>query len=111
DADRMFDDWQLLVALLLGFLDPAFHVPDRLQIFVELAAIALPERALQVRDFRDDRVEDAAILFDARAPRRRVGASTVAEQPLEDRAGIVLHRHRGRLAAPADGAGVVARIT
>ena len=107
----MRDQRQFLVALLLGFLDAAFHVPDRVEIFVELAAIALPEGALQVSHFRRDRVENAAILLDAREPRLRVGASGVAEQPLEHRARVVLHRQRRRVAPPADGAGVVAGVT
>ena len=48
------------------------------------------------------RVENAAIGLRTRQARGRIGALTVAEEPLEDRARIVLHRQRRRRRAPGD---------
>ena len=56
-------------------------------------------------------IEDAPLPFEHRQPRGGVCALAVAEEPLEDRARIVLNGQRRRLAAPGDGVGVGAAIT
>ena len=50
DAGRMIDDRQILVVLLFGELNPPLHVANRVEILGELRAVALPKRALQMRD-------------------------------------------------------------
>ena len=108
-AGRMVDDRQLARALFFGAGNPALDVTDRVEIFHELHAVAGANRSAQALRFRDHRVEHAAILADARAPRLRRGAAAVPEQPLEDDARVAFGRERRVRAAPGDGVGIRTR--
>ena len=57
-------------------------------------------------DLTGDDVEHAAVVTNAGQARRRVRRSAIAEQPLEHRARIVLHRQRSRRILPRDGVGI-----
>ncbi len=109
NAGRMIDAGQFLAALLLGFLNPPFDVANRVEILDQLHAVALPERALQARDFVANGVEQAAVLPDAPLTHPWIGAAAVAEQPFEDGARIVLGRQRRARSEPGDRVGVGAR--
>ena len=106
NARRVIDDRQLPAALLLRLLDAPLDVANRVEVLDQLGAIARAERALQRRRLLDHRVEDALVLLDASAPRLRIRAAAVAEQPLEHRARVVLRRQRRVRAAPGDRVGV-----
>ena len=103
---RPFHHRQLAVRLRFRPLDAALDVAHRGQVVGQLGAVRRPQPLLQARHLAGHRVEDAAVLAPPRAPRRRVGARPVAEQPLEERAGIALHRQRGGRRAPGEGADV-----
>ena len=94
---------QLQVVLLLRPLDPPLDVAHRLGVLVELHLVVHAEFALQVGELAGHRVEQALVLAHPRQTRLAVGAAAVAEEGLEDRARIPLHRQRLRLAAPRDG--------
>ena len=66
---------------------------------VSLARSPGPRRRCSRATSCVSRVEDAAVLLHAGQPRAGVGAVAVAEQPLEHRARIVLHRQRRRRAS------------
>ena len=110
NPERGRDVGQRLVHLGLGLLDAALDVAHRVEVLAELVAVAGAEVAAQVRHLVGHRVEEAAVLLDAREPGRGVGAAGVAEQPLEDRPRVGLHGQRRRRAAPADGVGVGAGV-
>ena len=77
---------------------------------VSFAAVGRPEPPLQPLHFLDERIEDAAIVLDAREARRLRRVVAVAEQPLEHRARLVLHRQRRRRVAPRQRVGVGAAV-
>ena len=99
-AGRTRRQLQVLVALaLLGALDAPLDLAHVLEILRHRLAIRRAELQLQARPLRlRDRVEDAAVLLDARQPLGR--AAALAEHPLEHLARIDLHRHRRRRRAP-----------
>src|SRR5439155_27203942 len=99
-ALRLLDGRQLEVGLLLRLLDAALHVADRFGVFVDLDAIIRPEIALEARQLRRDRIENALVLPQARFARLAIGAAAVAEEALEHDAWIPFHRQRLRRAAP-----------
>ena len=61
-----------------------------------LHLILRAELLLEARQLLGDRIEDALVLPQPRFARRPVRAAAVAEQPLEHRARVVLHRQRLR---------------
>ena len=93
---------------LLRPLDPAFHLAHRVQVLPDPVLIAGSQLAAQPRQVGGHPVQDAAALLQFRAP--ALGAAAVAEQPLEDDAGIRLGRQRRRGRRPRQvvlvGAGV-----
>src|SRR4029077_11782267 len=93
-ALRLLDRRQLEVPLLLGFLNAALDIADGFGVLVDLGLVARPERILEAGELRGDRVEDALVLAQPRLARRPIRAAAVAEQPLEHRARIPLHRER-----------------
>ena len=58
-----------MLALLLGHLDAALHVANRVGVFVDLALILRPELLLQVRQLSGHRIENALVLLQARVSR------------------------------------------
>ena len=106
NAQRRRNLGQLLVDLRLGLLDPALDVAHGLQVLAELQAIARSEVAPQRGHLVGHRVQEAAILLDARQPRGGIGAARVSQQALEHRPRVGLHRQRRRRAPPADRVGV-----
>ena len=105
-ALRLLDHGQVEVALPLGHLDAPLHVADRLRIVVDLGPILRSELPFQVRQLLRHHVQQALVLPQPRLPGRPVGAAAVAEQRLEHRARVPLHRQRLRRAAPGDRVGV-----
>ncbi len=99
-ALRLIDRRDLQVALLLGLLDAALDVADRFGVLVDLALILGAELAPQAGELLVHRIEDALVLAQPRLARRPLGAAGVAEQLLEHRARVVLHRQRLRRAPP-----------
>ena len=69
---------------------------------IDLGLILRSELSLEARQLLRHRVEDALVLPQPRLARRPVRAAAVAEQPLEHRARIPLHRQRLRRAAPRE---------
>ena len=101
-----------LRALRFGLLDAPLDVADRVEVLGQLRRDrAAPSPRCSRPTSIGHRVEDAAVLLRC-APRRdrRVGGAAVAEQPLEHRARVVLHRQRRRRAAPGDRVGVGAAV-
>jgi hypothetical protein len=80
NAGRMIDHGERRAVLLLGPLDAAFDVANRVEILDQLRAIALTERALQMPDLLAHGIEHAAILTKPREARFRIGAAAVAEE-------------------------------
>ena len=82
-------------ALALGALDAAArHRESRRDTSAAWRDRAGRAGAARRADLFGDRVEDAAILLELHQAGAGVGAVAVAEQPLEHRARIVLHRQR-----------------
>ena len=100
------DHRQLLVRLGLGPLDAPLDVAHRREVVAELGLVGRPEPLPQPRHLAGHRVEDAPVLAPTRAPRLGIGGGAVAEQPLEERPRVALHRQRGRGRAPGQGADV-----
>ncbi len=121
-ALRLVHRRQIEIALLFRLLDAALDVAHRFGVLVDLRLILGPERLAQAGQLVVDRIENALVLAEPRFARGAVGAAAVAEQFLEHRARVELHRQRLRLAAPRQGvrvdaaeiagagAGVVRRI-
>ena len=107
DADRPGEVRQLGVAPL-GELDAALDGAHRVQILGDPRPVAGADLAPQPGQIVADGVEDAAVLAKLRPPLRRRAA--FAEKPLEDDAGVVLHRQRRRRVAPRDGVHVDAAV-
>ena len=101
-APRLAQLRQFEVVLLLRPLDAPFHVADRFGVLVQLHLVVRAQLALQIRQLAGHRVEQALVLAHPRLARRPVGAAAVAEQGLEDRARVPLHRERLGAAAPRD---------
>ena len=91
---------RLLARPFLGELDAPFDFPHGVEILGHSIAIARTQAALQTPDLAGDRVEDAALGFDAAAS--LVGVGAVSEHPVEHDARIDLHRHRRRRRAPGN---------
>ena len=106
NALRPIDRGELAGGLRGGPLDPPLDVAHRVEILVQLPAVARTELAGQIVRALVDRVEQAGVLPQPRPADRRVGAAAVAEQPLEHDAGVVLHRQGRGLVGPGDGVGV-----
>ena len=101
DAGRRLDHRQL-APLRLGVLDAPLDLAHRLQVLVELRAVAASEAALQAVDLIQHRVENAALPPQPRRPHLGVGAVDVPEEPVEHHARVGLHRQRRRRAAPRE---------
>src|SRR4051794_40487029 len=97
--------------LLFRLLNAALDVADRFQVLGELRAVALAETRLEPVDIAGDVIEDAALLFQIGQARRGVSGIAITEEALEERAGVRLHRERGRPSAPGNRVGVRAAIT
>src|SRR5438876_10189031 len=69
-------------ALSLRVLNALFDLANRIEVLVELRAVASPEGLGEKVHFLRDRIEDAAGVLHARQPLLRTAA--VAEQPFED---------------------------
>ena len=85
-----------------ALLNPPLDVADGVEILVHLDAIRGAEpaaRSARLSVTESSRLRRAASRCSRRRRDRRVG---LAEQPLEHRARIVLHRQRRRAAAPRD---------
>ena len=102
-AHRPRHQRHLPLALGLGHLDAPLDVAHRVEIGAELQPVAGPEAAAQADHVGADRVENAALLAAARLAGGGVGGLVVAEEPLEHRPRVVLHRQRGLRVAPRDG--------
>ena len=89
-----------LARLRLGALDAPLDLAYGVDVLVDADPVARPERADQPRHVVGDRVEDAPVAPHRRAP--LVDGPAVAEQPLEHRAGVVLHRERRRGRRPGE---------
>ena len=103
---RTLDGGQLAVRIGLGPLNAPLDVAHRGQIVGQLGLVGRPEPLPQPRRLPGHRVENAAVLPPARAPRLGAGGAAVSEQPLEQRPRVALHRQRRRRRAPAQGADV-----
>ncbi len=99
-----------LVVPGLGAADALFEVAHRVEVLAELVPVGRPEGALEAQRLFRHRIEDAAGL--PRLGAAVGGAAAVAEEPLEDHAGVRLHLERRRRVAPRDGVRVeaVARV-
>src|SRR5580658_9619364 len=100
------DGGYFAAVLFFGFLDAPFDVADCFEVLVELAAVAWSQSALEIGGGLHHGIQNASLLSQARQPRRRIRAATVAEQPLEHCAGIVFHGQGCGFTPPGDG-GVV----
>jgi hypothetical protein len=98
---RLIGERQLHIALLFGPLNPPLDVPDRFGVIVDLAPIVRPQPSPEIGQPFGHRIENAPLLFESSEPRRRRRAG-VAEQALEHRTRVVLHRQRHRRCAPGD---------
>src|SRR6266850_2141459 len=81
-----------LRALLLGLLDAALDLADRVEILVDPGTVARAEFPLEARHVFRHPIQNAAILLQFGAP--FFGAASVAEQPLKDHARISFRRKR-----------------
>ena len=97
---------QLDVALRLGELNAPLDVTDRVEVLVHLVAVGRGQGVPEAVDLVHQRVENAAVLADAGQPGRLTRVVGIAEQPLEHRPRLVLHRQRGGRVAPGQGVGV-----
>ena len=111
NPQRRRDLRQLLIDLRLGLLDAALDVAHRLEVFAELQPVARPQIAAQRGHLVRHRIEKASVLLDAREPRGGIRSPGVAQQALEDRPRIGLHRQRRRRTHPADRVGVCAGVS
>ena len=107
-------DWRVgrqhaAAVVRLRLLDTPLDLADVVEILIEPRAIARPETRSQPRRLLRDEIEDAAIALPSRGALRR--AAGLAEQPLEHRARIDLHRQRRRRRAPRDRVGVGAAVS
>ncbi len=99
-AQRLFERGQLDAAVLLRHLDAAFHVANRIGVFVDLALILRPQFPLQVRQLPGHGIENALVLLQSPLARGSVRAAAIAEQLLENGSRIPLHGQGLRGAAP-----------
>ena len=76
---------QLDVALLLGLLDAAFDVANRVGVFFDLDLVLRPELLLEARQLLRHRIQNALVLPQPRFARGPIGAAAIAEQLLEHR--------------------------
>jgi hypothetical protein len=85
------------IAVFLFRLDDApLDLANRLEVLVDLAAIAVAQTPLQVGDINGHRVEKAAVRLDTGQALLGRGAFGIAEQPLEHFARVGLGRQRRR---------------
>ena len=110
DAGRLRHLGQSAVALRLGDLDAPLDVAHRVEIAGQLGAVAAAELAHQVGELLVHRVEDAAVHPQRAQPRLAAGAAHGAEQVLEHRARVGLHRHRRVGVAPGERGAVGAAV-
>lgn len=110
DTDGAIGQLEILRGLRFRVLNTLLDVAHGVEILAKLGPVAVAEAARQAAGFFHDRIEDAAFFFGACEP---LGAgAAVAEQALEDYAGLILGDvGRGRI-APGNGIDVetVARI-
>ena len=90
-----------VAGLDLGPLDAALDLAHRVHVLVDPRAVAGAEGAHEPRHVLPDRVQDAPVAPHLGPP--LVHRAAVPEQPLEDRAGVVLHRQRGWSATTTTG--------
>ena len=88
-------------ALALGALDALLDVAHRVEVLVHHHPIPHAQTALQTGHVRHREVEHAPVPL--QPGRLLLGRPPFAEEPLEHRAGVALHRHRGRGVLPRVG--------
>ena len=94
--------------VLLGLANAPFGLANRFEVLVHPPLVLRAEIRVQPPDLRRDRIEQAAIHLHLAQP---VGSAVaVAEQPLENRARIALHRVGRRRRPPGDGVHVGATV-
>ena len=84
---HLLHEWVILtnlLGLLLGLLDAALEIADRVQVLGYLGLVLRADAALETGHVPGDPVEDAAVARHPGHPRFRVGAVGIAEQPLEE---------------------------
>ena len=86
--------------LFLGELDAPLDLADGIEVFGHAVAVVRAQAALQAPHLAGDRIENTALLFDAFEPLG--GRRAVAEQAVEDQAGIDFHGHRRGGRAPGN---------
>ncbi len=91
-----------MLLLLLRHLNTAFDVANGIRIFVDLALILRPQLQLEVGQLPGHRIQNALVLLQPSFASGSIGAATVAEQLLEDRAWIPFHGQRLRGAPPGE---------
>ena len=101
---------QLDVDLFLRLLNPPLDVTNGVEVLRQLAGVGRPEPPAQPLHFVDERIQDAAIVPDPGETRRPGRVVAVAEQALEHRARLVLHRQRRRRVAPRQRVGIGAAV-
>ena len=83
---------QFFRGLLLGQLDTPLDIPNSIEVLIHLCAISRAKAGQQAIDLLIHKIQNAAVLADARKPFSGVRAVAVAKEPLEDTARAVLHR-------------------
>src|SRR6188768_682105 len=103
---RLYQLRPLPRTLLLGLLDPTLRISQRLEIVTQLGVVRCAQLVLKLLHASGYRVEDAAILAQARRAHARISAVGRSEQPLEDNARVVLSHERQRRRPPRERAAV-----
>ena len=85
---------KLARGLFLRELDAPLDIANGLEILAELGAIARAHLSRQARHIPAQEVQDAALLLNLAKPHCRIGAGILADQALERRARVSLHRER-----------------
>jgi len=95
-------------SLAMRGIDPALDFTNRFEILVDAGPVAGTERALEPPEIGEHTIQQAAIGLHARQP--LLPRCPIAEQPVEDHAGIVFDRQRRGRRLPRDRVQVCAAV-
>src|SRR5439155_16756862 len=107
----LVDDRKLFGVLGFRHLDAPLNVAHGVEILLDFALVLRTDDLAESCHFTADEIENTLIPANSGHSRSSIRAAGGSEQPLENRAGIILNRQRRCRCAPCDCVGVGATRT